>query len=89
MLRSILNDNLIQMSTLFYHTHFNTILDYREFCGPFGEGILIGTIKAFSCAPWVSWGFVMATAHSIWVTTLLVCNVYQVSDAHTFMLRGE
>jgi len=69
---------LLNLAFMNYWYLYAGVRYYREFCGPFSEGILIGTIKAFTCAPWVSWGFVMATAHSIWVTTLLVCNLYQI-----------
>uniref|UniRef100_A0A7M5V2J9 Palmitoyltransferase n=1 Tax=Clytia hemisphaerica TaxID=252671 RepID=A0A7M5V2J9_9CNID len=55
-----------------------TIQYYNTFCGPFNEGILIAAIRAFSCAPWVSWGFCMASFHSLWVGALLSCNLYQV-----------
>ncbi|XP_057317381.1 palmitoyltransferase ZDHHC17-like isoform X2 [Hydractinia symbiolongicarpus] len=54
-----------------------TILYYNTHCGPFGEGILLALLKAFSCAPWVSWGFCMASFHTLWVCALLVCNIYQ------------
>jgi len=60
------------------YSFFFVNLDYNAFCGPFNEGILIAAIRAFSCAPWVSWGFCMASFHSLWVGALLVCNLYQV-----------
>jgi len=55
-----------------------TLMYYNTYCVPFEEGILIAAIKAFTCAPWVSWGFCMACFHSVWVCTLLSCSVYQV-----------
>lgn len=55
-----------------------TVKYYNTFCGPFNEGILIASVRAFTCAPWVSWGFFMASFHSIWVGALLSCNLYQV-----------
>lgn len=57
---------------------YTDFVDYNAFCGPFNEGILIAALKAFQCAPWVSWGFAMASFHSVWVSALLVFNVYQV-----------
>ncbi|XP_065647593.1 palmitoyltransferase ZDHHC17 isoform X2 [Hydra vulgaris] len=51
---------------------------YTNYCGNFGEGILIDSLRAAMCAPWVTWGFIMAVFHSCWVLSLLSCNLYQV-----------
>lgn len=64
-------------------------VDYNAFCGPFNEGILIAVLKAFQCAPWVSWGFAMASFHSVWVSALLVFNVYQVRECKLCSERIE
>lgn len=47
-------------------------------CGPFKNGILTSVVTICECAPWVTWGYVHALFHGLWVGALLACNCYQI-----------
>ncbi|KAK2569073.1 Palmitoyltransferase ZDHHC17 [Acropora cervicornis] len=53
-------------------------VDYVMACGSYPYGGWNILIRGVTCAPWMSWGYVNALFHLMWVSTLLVCQFYQI-----------
>ncbi|XP_029189993.2 palmitoyltransferase ZDHHC17-like isoform X3 [Acropora millepora] len=51
---------------------------YVMACGSYPYGGWNILIRGVTCAPWMSWGYANALFHLMWVSTLLVCQFYQI-----------
>ncbi|KAM7450555.1 Palmitoyltransferase zdhhc13 [Porites harrisoni] len=51
---------------------------YVKACGPYHEGVWNAVTQSVYCAPWVSWGYLNALFHVMWVGALLFSQCYQI-----------
>ena len=55
--------------------------DYVKVCGPYSEGVWNALTRSAHCAPWVTWGYLNALFHCMWVGALFICQCYQVRNS--------
>ena len=63
------------------------VSDYVKACGPYHEGVWNAVTQSVYCAPWVSWGYLNALFHVMWVGALLFSQCYQVENSLCCHLR--
>jgi palmitoyltransferase ZDHHC13/17 len=52
---------------------------YQESCDiQYSDGLLSALMIISSCQPWMAWVMLNAMLHFIWVTILLICQLYQI-----------
>lgn len=61
--------------------------DYVMACGPYPEGVWNAVTQSARCAPWVSWGYLNALFHVMWVGALFFCQCYQVRNSLNWSLH--
>ncbi|KAJ7373562.1 Palmitoyltransferase zdhhc17 [Desmophyllum pertusum] len=51
---------------------------YVMSCGPYPDGVWNVIVQSTHCAPWVTWGYINALFHVMWVGALFFCQCYQI-----------
>ena len=78
---------LVLLSILAAQTMWGCYVAIAEGCsssfkGPLENGSYFEALRtAFVCNPWVAWVACNAAFHFMWVTTLALCQAYQVSES--------
>ncbi|CAI9743377.1 palmitoyltransferase ZDHHC17-like isoform X1 [Octopus vulgaris] len=82
------------LATLFLYIH-SCALYWAHNCpwDFYVDGVTGIFSKIFTTSPWIGWTAINAAGHTIWVTPVLICQLYQVNKYHTWtsnsLVSGE